>query len=524
MSQCTLFPSRAVIAVFVAVSLPAVGQSPAKRTISLADLRDKIEGGWAGQMIGVSYGAPTEFRYREQIIPEDRLPVWTPDKVANALNQDDLYVDMTFAKVLDDKGLDATTEDFGAMFREARYALWHANLAARRALKRGVRATHSGTPQFNAHANDIDFQIEADFIGLMAPGLPQSSNDICYRAGRVMNYGDGIFGGMFVSAMYAAAFFEDDPRKLVEAGLAVLPPQSPYALLIRDVLDWSKQSPLDWTRVWQQIEEKWNKREPCPEGARRPFNIDAKLNGAYIALGLLYGEKNFTKTVVISTRAGQDSDCNPASAAGILGVVLGYSGIPDRWKSGIPAIADQKFSYTDFTFRTIVDSTMKRAIAMVKRHGGNVDGDNLVVNPQRPKPAEASIWDDYGSPVARIEVADPQWQWKGNWFTASDPRRGTRRVAREKGAEASVSFEGTGAILVGPYLPTGGKAEVYLDGKLESVVDVYPDEDREKTGESIWHSFGLPKGKHTIRLVVLGEPYPGSQGADIGLNDLVVFR
>ena len=149
--------------------------------------------------------------------------------VSNSLDQDDLYVDMTFAKVLDEKGIDATSEDFGAMFRDAKYRLWHANLAARRALKRGVPATLSGTPKYNAHANDIDFQIESDFIGLMAPGLPQSANEIALRAGRVMNAGDGIIGGMFMSGMYAAAFFETDPRKVVEAGLAAMPPKSPYA-------------------------------------------------------------------------------------------------------------------------------------------------------------------------------------------------------------------------------------------------------------------------------------------------------
>ncbi|HEY6990768.1 MAG TPA: ADP-ribosylglycohydrolase family protein, partial [Bryobacteraceae bacterium] len=45
--------------------------SQRSREISLDALRDKIEGGWAGQMIGVSYGAPTEFHYRAEIIPED---------------------------------------------------------------------------------------------------------------------------------------------------------------------------------------------------------------------------------------------------------------------------------------------------------------------------------------------------------------------------------------------------------------------------------------------------------------------
>jgi len=497
-----------------------------ERRLPRADLRDKIEGGWAGQMIGVSFGAPTEFRYLEKII-EDDLPPWTPDRVANALNQDDLYVDMTFAQVLDDKGLEATTADFGEMFREARYSLWHANLAARQALRRGVPAEQAGTPRYNAHANDIDFQIESDFIGLMCPGLPRASNDLCWRAGRVMNYGDGIYGGMFVSGMYAAAFFESDPRKVVEAGLACLPPQSPYGLLIADVLAWSRQHPDDWKQVWRLIESKWNQREPCPAGALRPFNIDAKLNGAYIALGLLYGQGDFARTLDVSTRAGQDSDCNPSNAAGILGVILGYRRIPDIWKSGIPAIADEKFRYTNFSFRTIVESTEKRAIAMAQRHGGRLAGETLLIPPQAPEAAKLEIWNDYGSPAERIPHADPRWKWSGPWKlrgVSPAPDAAKVRVADARGAAAEIAFEGTGAILTGHYLPTGGKADVYLDGKLHQTVDVYPDEGSAKRGESVWHAFGLTNGKHTLRLVVRGEPHPESQGAEIVLEDLVVFR
>jgi hypothetical protein len=46
----------------------------------------------------------------------------------------------------------------------------------------------------------------------MCPGLPRESNRYCDRVGRVMNYGDGLYGGMFVCGMYAAAFFESNPR------------------------------------------------------------------------------------------------------------------------------------------------------------------------------------------------------------------------------------------------------------------------------------------------------------------------
>ena len=76
----------------------------------------------------------------------------------------------------------------------------------------------------------------------------------------------------------------------------------------------------------------------------------------------------------MATRAGQDSDCNPANAAGILGVMLGYKRIPEQWKSGIPAIADKKFNYTDFTFHEIVASTEKRALALIKSTGGQGRG------------------------------------------------------------------------------------------------------------------------------------------------------
>jgi hypothetical protein len=404
------------------------------------------------------------------------------------------------------------------MFRDAKYSLWHANLAARRALKRGVPAAQAGTPKYNAHANDIDFQIEADFIGLMAPGLPGAATDIAWRAGRVMNHGDGIYGGIFVSCMYSAAFFETDPRKVVESGLACLPARSPYAMVIADVLKWSGEQ-KDWKATWKLIEDKWNKREPCPEGAMQPFNIDAKLNGAYIALGLLYGGGDFWKTMEVSTRAGQDSDCNPSNACGILGTMIGYERIPDEWKSGIPKIADEKFRYTDFTFKTIVDSTQARAVALAKANGGSVAGDALTVRTQPYRPAKYEVWDDYGSPVERVPVSDSRWQWKGGWQEAKQGR-----IASAKGDEASFRFTGTGVILVGQYLPKGGKADVYLDGKLVQTLDVYPDENATKNGESVWHAFRLKNGDHSVRLVLRGEPGPGSGGTEVSLSSFVVFR
>ena len=117
------------------------------------------------------------------------------------------------------------------------------------------------------------------------------------------------------------------------------------------------------------------------------------------------------------------------------------------------------------------------------------------------------MWDDYGSPVERIAAADPRWSWKGRWTVPA--KRESVRLANAKGAEAAVTFEGTGFILTGTYLQTGGKLDVYLDDKPAETVDVYLEGEGERSNESIFHRFGLAR-KHSVRLVVRGEPYEGS--------------
>src|SRR5437764_7622368 len=132
------------------------------------------------------------------------------------------------------------------------------------------------------------------------------------------------------------------------------------------------------------------------------YTIGSNENIGYGVVGLLYVGLDIGTPIQIATRAGQVYDCNTASAAGILGVTLGYERIPDEWKSAIPALADTKFNYTDYSFHTIIESTEKRAIQLVKRNGGRIEHDSIVVKTQAPKAPKLEIWDDYGSPVERI--------------------------------------------------------------------------------------------------------------------------
>jgi hypothetical protein len=201
--------------------------------------------------------------------------------------------------------------------------------------------------------------------------------------------------------------------------------------------------------------------------------------------------------------------------------MMGWNKIPDVWKSGIPALADRKFSYTDFTFQTIVDSTVKRAVAVVQKAGGRVEGDRLIVPAQTAQAAKLEAWDGYGSPVESIGAREARWKFGGAWTT--NEKTG-QRVSEEKGATAEIEFEGTGFIVVGPYLKDGGWAEAWVDGKKVNNVDVYPDEDANKGEESVFHQFELKRGKHTVKLVVTGVRHTNSSGAKIAVDRLVVFR
>jgi hypothetical protein len=514
--------SRLTFLILPLALAPALAAAPAgPRRISRAVLEDKVRGGWAGQMIGVAYGAPTEFHSNGKII--EGPIAWQPDYVANAIVQDDLYVEMTFAEVMDRHGLSATTQQYGEMFRDSKYALWHANAAARRLLNRGIPAPLSGHPKWNIHANDIDFQIESDFIGLMTPGLPREANRYADRVGRVMNYGDGLYGGMLFASMYAAAFFESDTRRVVEEGLRSIPAQSGYATLIRDVLAGHARNPADWKKTWREITDKWDKDDPCPDGALAAFNIDARLNGAWVVLGLLYGRGDFARTLDVATRAGQDSDCNPSSALGILGVILGYDRIPDVWKAGIPAIATTPFDYTTHSFNSIVASTLKRAFQVVEGAGGTVTATEVIVPFQSPQAAPFEQW-IVDPPRLRLEHGDPAWTW-GEAFTEQARKTRwsswTERMATTGGAFGTVRFTGTGIAIVGRMSQAGGRADVFLDGAKAGEIDAFivPN----TNDNDLWHATGLAAGEHTVRIVTRPDQDARSTGNELAIERAVIY-
>ena len=362
-----------------------------KITLSKQELMDKIKGAWAGQVIGCTYGGPTEFRWRAKMIPDSENIPWNdPNYVATMMKRnpglyDDIYMDLTFVEAFDKWGIDVPVDSIAIAYANAGYHLWHANQAARYNILRGIMPPMSGHWHNNPHADDIDYQIEADYAGIMAPAMPNSASEISDRVGHIMNYGDGWYGGVYMGAMYALAFATNDVETIVCEALKTIPQKTKFYKLINRVIEAYRQYPDDWKKCWQVCHEELDGGDFCTEGAHAPLNIDASMNSAYVVIGLLYGKGDFGRTLDISTRCGQDSDCNPASAGGILATALGYSNIPQEWLAPLKSAEDIDFAYTTTSLNETYEMSYSHALQMIERGGGKVTDNEVVIKCQKPK-------------------------------------------------------------------------------------------------------------------------------------------
>jgi len=473
------------------VKKPAIASYKPAKTITLTkeNLQDKIKGGWAGQTIGVTFGGPTEFRFQGTFIQDYQPIEWYNGYLKKTMTgwrdlYDDIYMDMTFVHIIQKLGHDAPVDSFANAFAYAGYNLWHANQAARYNLLNGLKAPASGHWLNNPHADDIDYQIEADYSGLMHPGMPNSASVLNDKIGHIMNYGDGWYGGVYVGAMYSLAFTSNDIHYVVKEALKTIPAQSNFYQCISDVIKWQKQYPKDWKQAWLEIEKKWAADIGCPDGVFHPFNIDAKVNAAYIVLGLLYGNGNFTKTLDIATRAGQDSDCNPSSAGGILGTMLGYKNIPAYWKMGLTEIEDLNFQHTTLSLNKVYDLSFKHALDMIKINGGKVNATDVTINVQVPIPV-------------KLEQS----------FTGLYPIAKANNINNNQ-KEITFDFKGTGFVLKGAAAKKRNdlpeyvfEADVFIDGEKQGNTIKLPTSFLKRRLDIVW-KYQLPNTEHKVRILI----------------------
>lgn len=328
--------------------------------------------------------------------------------------------------------------------------------------------------------------------------MPNTAAAIGDKIGHIMNSGDGWYGGVYVGAMYSLAFISDDIKYVVEEGLKEIPAESRFAAVIRTAIQASKDNPKDWKYAWSRVLTEWSDDVGCPSGVFKPFDIDASMNCAWVVIGLLYGEKDFGKTIGISARCGDDSDCNPATAGGILATMLGYDKIPAYWKMGLAEVEPMNFKYTDISLNKTYEYSFKHAVENIKKNGGKEAGDSMEISTQIPKPVKLEKNFEGHFPVE------------------------LKTLNKSFAKEYQFEFDGIGFAVDGS-IQKKGKDEVILEADMiidDKVVETtkFPSNYIIRKDPGFWR-YKLTTGHHKVKFVIKNP----AEGAEIYLGDAVIY-
>ncbi len=498
-----------------------------QNTLTTEQLKDKIKGGWAGQTIGVVYGAPVEFKYLGSLIPDYQNIPWREGYVKYWYDKkpglfDDIYTDMNFVEVFEKYGLNVPMDTIAHHWASTPYHLAHANQASRYNILNGIMPPKSGYWKNNPHADDIDFEIEADFIGLMAPGMVNPATEIANRVGHIMNSGDGWYGGVFVSALYSLAFVTNNTDQLVEQAVKTIPEGTQFHDCIADVINWHKQYPTDWKATWFELQKKWNNDVGCPKGVFLSFDIDAKINSAYVAIGLLYGKGDFTKSVNIVAHCGQDSDSDAGTVGGVLGVMVGYSHIPPFWLKPLQEIESLDFEGTTMSLNKAYALSYKHALEMIRLAGGSIDGEKISIpfaatvpvafeqNFEKTFPTFRDRYDKSFTDELTYDFVGNGYIFYGNLVKNSKIDKDyIDRVSKRVGSEVFGLAEPDDSYVA--------ELDIYIDGKLDEHAKM-PMKNTSRRLEPAW-KYQLTEGKHQVRLKWIN-PKPEYE---IRINDIMIY-
>ncbi len=349
---------------------------------------DKVYGAWLGRCGGCLLGQPVEGWRKERIggllkdtgnfpvkgyissqVPQsvrerygivDDAAVYGSNKV-NWINNtdgmpedDDTNYTILALKLMEQKGFDFTPYDVGACWLGSLPVL-HVCTAERVAycnMINGINPPRSGAYK-NAYREYIGAQIRGDFFGYVCPGEPQLAAALAWRDASISHVKNGIYGEMFVAAMLAEAAVNTDMEQIVQAGLMQIPQNCRLAKAVRDVLSWWKAGVLQ-----PIVEERICRRYDEEDGYDWCHVIS---NAMIVCMGLLYGSKDFEKTMDICLRAGFDTDCNCATAGSVVGMLLGAQGLPEKW---LLPLKDRIRSGVDGMGQVQISELAKRTVAV----------------------------------------------------------------------------------------------------------------------------------------------------------------
>ncbi len=294
--------------------------------VSESELRDKINGGIIGQFFGNLNGLVHENQYNEE--PGNVLE-YIPDLSNGAITDDDTDIEFMYIHhMLEydqiflpyDTILNLWIENLSTM-------IWCSNEYARKVMNLGIKPPYTGRILFNPWAIfNISGQFLCEQFALISPGMPQTAAKIGTHYTHVAVDGEPIQTTQLYDAMIACAFFEDDIKAVIDAGLNSIDPTSEIHSIVSNVIDLYQQNPQDWRATRLAIkEEYWNGEYGGPGGSNGYRIITAATIGS-----LLYGRGDFVESIRHGFNFGWDADNITAMTGTIIGVIKGEKWIREQ--------------------------------------------------------------------------------------------------------------------------------------------------------------------------------------------------
>jgi len=321
-----------------------------KLDLTQDQLKDKLAGAWIGRISGCLLGKPVEgwqskdlhkllkdtqnFPMNRYIEKKDFTPYWQKQANQNltwadningiAPIDDDTNYTVFAMKLVQTYGREFTPNDVLEAWLNwiPMFATCTAERVAYRNAAMGLLAPETAT-HLNPYREWIGAQIRGDFFGYINVGDPDLAAEMAFRDASISHIKNGIYGEMLMAAMIAAAAVSDDILTIIEAGLDEIPARSRLRKDIQVVLTWYKEK-LTYDEVIQQIHKLYDETDShgwCHTNS----------NAMLVVTALLYGEKDFGKSISMAVQPGFDTDCNGATTGSILGMILGEAKIPELW-------------------------------------------------------------------------------------------------------------------------------------------------------------------------------------------------
>ena len=322
-------------------------------------LRDKIYACWIGKNIGGTMGGPYEGKREMQDIRGFATAKGEP------LPNDDLDLQLIWLTAMEQIGPHALTANtLGDYWVSYIPPHWHEYGIGKSNLKVGLMPPLSGEFHNESWKNSNGAWIRSEIWACLAPGFPNIAVKYAYMDASIDHgVSEGTFAEIFTAAMESMAFVETDLRVVIKKALGFIPEDCRIARSVKLVLtEYDKKTP------WQEVRRMLVEQSADIGWFQAPANI------GYVVLGLIYGEGDFKKSMILSINCGDDTDCTGATCGAIMGILYGTAGIPKDWAEYIgdriiTVAVDASYSLVPKTCTELTERVMELIPSVLKAHG-----------------------------------------------------------------------------------------------------------------------------------------------------------